>query len=207
MTTLRKMYDSVTVADLPDTAAMVAGYVDGHYKNIDAIRRRFPHAVVVGIATRASTNDGIVLDVEPGDATAQEAVGWVVRRRHAGHDPSVYCAASEWNAVRAAFHVAGVAEPHYWIAQWDGNPQIPAGAIAKQYRNAKPGEHYDVSSVHAYWPGVDMKPAPAHFYVVKKGDTLSEIAERYHMPLDHLLYKNPHIHNPNLIYPGQHINV
>jgi LysM repeat protein len=201
------MYDSVTVTDIPATAKLVAGYVDGRYNNINALHRRFPHAVVVGIATNAHTNDGHVLDVETGDATPKEAVQWVVMRRHAGKDPSVYCNASAWPHVKAAFKAAHVNEPHYWIAQWDGSAKVPEGAVAKQYKDAEPGHHYDTSVVKTYWPGVDSKPAPPHYYVVKAGDTLSEIAHSHHMSLEALEAKNKQIHNPDLIFPGQHIHL
>ena len=48
----------------------------------------------------------------------------------------MYCSLSTWPAVRSAFSSAGVDEPHYWIAHYDGDPTIPDGAIAKQYRGA-----------------------------------------------------------------------
>jgi hypothetical protein len=148
----RTMYDAVTVANIPAGASMVAGYVDGTYANMAAMTARFPNAVHVPIAVRASTNAGLVLDVETGDATPAQSVGWVVMRRAAGVDPSVYCNTSTWPAVKAAFSSAGVAPPHYWVAQYDGNPTVPAGAVAKQYSNPGP---YDVSSVADVWPGVD----------------------------------------------------
>lgn len=154
---MRTMYDSVTPDTISANATMVAGYVDGHYANLTAMRARFPHALIVGIAVSAHTDDGEVLDVERYDASPDEAPGWATRRRQAGVDPSVYCNSSTWPAVRAAFHAANVAEPHYWIAQWDGSPTIPAGAVAKQHSNPGP---FDVSSVEPYWPGVDPKPAP-----------------------------------------------
>lgn len=203
----RLMYDSVTPADLPKDATLVAGYVDGHYRNITAIRILFPHALVVGIAVDSHTNEGIVLDVEKGDATPTESVQWVVMRRHAGKDPTVYCSSSEWNAVKAAFHAAGVAEPHYWIAQWDGVQKVPAGAVAKQYKDASPGHHYDTSVVTSYWPGVDPHPASHTDYVVVKGDTLSGIAEKFKLTLKQIEKLNPQIKHPDLIYPGQHIKV
>lgn len=40
-------------------------------------------------------------------------------------------------------------------------------------------------------------------YIVKKGDTLYKIAQRYDVPLDKVIRANPQIPNPNLIYPGQ----
>lgn len=154
----RTMYDSVTVGDIPPTPELVAGYVDGHYANVVAMKKRFPHVPLVQIAVFASTDGGIVLDVERGNATPIESVGWVLKRRKAGVNPSVYCSASDWPIVRNTFHNAHVPEPHYWIAHYDNIATIPAGAIAKQYRNT-PG--YDVSIVADYWPGFDAAPRTA----------------------------------------------
>jgi len=150
------MYDSTTATDIPATAEMVAGYIDGKYAWSDADWARFPTAVKVRIAVSATTEDGHVLDVEPGDATPAQAVGWVTTRRAAGVDPSVYCNASTWPQVAKAFRDAGVGEPHYWIAQYDNDPTIPDGAVAKQYANDDLlGAHYDASVVADYWPGVE----------------------------------------------------
>ncbi len=44
-------------------------------------------------------------------------------------------------------------------------------------------------------------------HVVKRGETLSKIAKDYHTTWQQLAKKNPHIKNPNLIYPGQEIKV
>lgn len=154
----RSMYDSVNPASIPADATMVAGYVDGHYANMTAMAARFPHATLVPIAVFPSTDDGLVLDVETGDATPVQAPGWVVKRRSHGVDPTVYCNTDTWPAVRRAFAAAGVPEPHYWIAQYDGVATIPAGAVAKQYRET---DAWDASIVADYWPGVDPAPAPA----------------------------------------------
>lgn len=205
----RTMYDSVRVSGIPKDAKMVAGYVDGLYANVGTMRRAFPNAVVVRIAVSARTNDGHVLDVEDGDATPAESVGWVKRRRLAGFDPSVYCNASVWPAVRKAFKDAGIPEPHYWIAKWDGIAQIPQGAVAKQYKN---GPDYDTSIVSNYWAGVDKSnnprpvPSPA-FYTVKAGDTLSEIAVHYHITLRQILDLNTWIHDANVIRVGDRIRI
>lgn len=141
------MYDSVTATAIPTNAAVVAGYVDGAYAWSKADWARFPESVKVRIAVFARTNDGHVLDVENGDATPAQAPGWVRMRRAAGLDPIVYCNASTWPSVISAFSSAGIAGPHYWIAQYDGNPAIPSGAVAKQY-NDPPGSggEYDISN-------------------------------------------------------------
>ena len=104
----------------------------------------------------SSTNDGHVLDVEPGCSTPASAPGWVQRRRKAGVDPTVYCSLSAWPTVRAAFHNAGVAEPHWWVAAYPGNgPNLYPGTVAHQYANPGP---VDISVVADIWPGVDTTP-------------------------------------------------
>lgn len=44
-------------------------------------------------------------------------------------------------------------------------------------------------------------------YTVKKGDTLWGIAKRYDVTLSALIAANPQIKNPNLIYPGNQVNI
>ncbi|WP_353096291.1 LysM peptidoglycan-binding domain-containing protein [Tissierella praeacuta] len=44
-------------------------------------------------------------------------------------------------------------------------------------------------------------------YTVKKGDTMWAIAKKNKMSLKQLVAKNPQIKNPNLIYPGNKINL
>jgi hypothetical protein len=150
---LRTMYDSVNPFNIPTTAEMVAGYVDGRYAWSDAGWARFPYSVKVRIAVFPTTNDGHVLDVENGDATPQQAPGWVRMRRLAGFNPSVYCSESIWSVVRAAFQASGVTEPQYWVAAYPGEGTfVPPGAVAHQYNDVG---LYDLSVVNDYWPGVD----------------------------------------------------
>lgn len=160
-----------TNTDAPAMAAqasgyqLVAGYVDGLYAWSDAQWARFPAGIIrVRIAVFASTNDGHILDCEPGNCTPAQAVDWVLLRRAAGVDPTVYCNETNpdtgWPAVRAAFQVRGVPEPHYWVAKYDNDPTIPAGAVGKQYADDNMlGKPWDLSAVADFWPGVD--PAPA----------------------------------------------
>ncbi|MDK2903500.1 MAG: hypothetical protein PWQ93_1419 [Clostridiales bacterium] len=44
-------------------------------------------------------------------------------------------------------------------------------------------------------------------YTVKKGDTMWGIARKYGVSLSALIKANPQIKNPDLIYPGQKINI
>jgi len=155
---MRTFYDAIHPANIPTTAQGVAGYVDGRYAWTAADWARFPHAVKARIAVFSSTNDGHVLDVEAGCSTPANAPGWVVRRRRAGVDPTVYCSLSQWPVVRAAFVAAKVAEPHWWVAAYPGNgANLYPGSIAHQYANPGP---VDISIVADYWPGVDTTPTP-----------------------------------------------
>lgn len=152
----RTMYDSTNPNDIPLDAQLVAGYINGTYTWPQSGWDRFPNAVHVPIATQAYVNDGVVLDVEQFDATPAQGPDWVLRRRNAGIDPTVYCSLSVWPFVRAAFQTAGVPEPHYWIARYDNVAQLIPGAVAKQYINPPTsGGHYDLSIVADFWPGID----------------------------------------------------
>lgn len=155
---MRTMYDGITPANLPSGGDLYAGYVDGRWPDAAAIAERFPGKPVVRIATSTSTNDGVVGDGPPDNGTWAQWVAWTVRRRAAGADPTVYTNASSWSAGIQAFKDAGVAQPHWWIAHYDGDPTIPAGAVSKQYAS---NASYDTSSVADYWPGVDPAPKPA----------------------------------------------
>ena len=44
-------------------------------------------------------------------------------------------------------------------------------------------------------------------YLVRKGDTLWGIAKKYGVELTALIAANPRIKNPNLIYPGDRVNI
>lgn len=157
----RTMYDAINPAGIPANPPMVAGYDDGRWPDFATMVTMFPHAIHVPVTVFASDNEGIVLDVETGDATPAQAPGWVLTRRAAGVDPSVYCNASTWPSVIQAFLAARVAMPHWWIAQYDGNTTLPSiivngvtyTAVAKQYGDPV---NYDVSAVAEYWPGVDQ---------------------------------------------------
>ena len=151
------MYDSVTVDCLPADATMIASYRDGRYANEAEVRRRFPDALVVTITVRGQS-DADVIDCEQGDATPEEAAAWARRQLAKGKTPTIYCSVSSWGQVRQAVAAAGITgQVCYWIAHYDNDPTLPAGAVAKQYRNDV-AANLDTSSVASYWPGVDPPP-------------------------------------------------
>lgn len=161
---VRTAYDSTSAraiyAQHPN-AQIVLGYDDALYAWSDGDWALFPNAIKVHIVALATTNSGTVLDCEKGNCTPAQSVDWVLMRRRAGVDPTVYCNQHDpvtgWPAVHAAFQARGVPEPHYWVADYDGVAEIPAGAIAKQYIGDE-ALNIDTSVVADYWPGVD--PAP-----------------------------------------------
>lgn len=157
----RQCYDSVNPWSIPTSAEMVAGYVDCSFAWSGSGWARFPDAIKVRIAAGCDPQDAQVADVENGDYLPWESVDFVLTQRAKGIDPSVYVDASNWAPTQTEFRLRGVAEPHWWIAQWDGVQSIPAGAVAKQYADgAMLGTGYDASVVADFWPGVDEAFGP-----------------------------------------------
>jgi hypothetical protein len=168
---MRTMYDSVNAKAIPSNAEMVAGYVDGRYSWSAQDWARFPNSTKVRISAIGATHLAHVFDVEPGCIWPMENVIPLVRRaRDAGIDPTVYInEQNHWAAMRRAFQRAGVLEPHYWVANYNGVAAWPAGSVARQYAHPAdpPGStpsgpwetpgHYDLSAVADYWPGVDPR--------------------------------------------------
>lgn len=121
----RRMYDGVAsdaaaIGHQAQPGDLVGGYGDGMYAWSAADWANIaPGVIRVLIVVFATTNTGVILDCEPGNATPAESVDWVLMRRAAGADPTVYMSVSNWPAVRAAFQSRGVPEPHYWVAAYD----------------------------------------------------------------------------------------
>lgn len=154
---MRTAADAVVAEYLPAGKDIYLGYIDGKYQSYNPIKARFPHALVVPIATQAGGNVGTVFDGPPDNGTWPEVVAWVVRRRKAGVDPTVNTTGSAWATGVQAFNTAHVAQPHWWISSWNGDQSVPAGAIGHQFETV-PGR-YDLSVFLDYWPGVDPPPA------------------------------------------------
>ncbi len=157
----RILFDAVTPENIPRDAEMVAGYIDGH-EGVWTPEQwaYFPNAVKIRIATRADTDDGDALDVEGGDATPEQAPGWVaMRRRSTGRDKSVYMNESTWQSVKDAFARANEPEPQWWVAAVPGiGEAVYPGSIAHQFDSPGP---FDRSYVAGFWSGVDTGGGPA----------------------------------------------
>jgi hypothetical protein len=163
----RLMYDSTDPLAIPTHAQMVLVYVDGKYQWSQAGRDRFKHAKQVTCSAIGAVS-AQVGDVEFGCIwPPANAVPWVQRARRDGYDPTVYVnEMNDWGPVREAFRAAGEPEPHWWVANYNGVREIPAGSIGRQYAHPSdpPGNptgpwhtngHWDESWVADYWPGVD----------------------------------------------------
>lgn len=158
------MYDSVTAADIPADAAIVAGYVDGLYawsgrpEVPSGDWARFPNAKRITI----SVNGGGVADFwdcETGDLNPGQAAVMVQTYPGTG----VYCSLSLAPQVISAMHWAGMDGQYtLWIADWTGEPHIPSVSatingtlitptvVACQYANPdSSGGHYDLSLITA----------------------------------------------------------
>jgi hypothetical protein len=165
MTIMRLMHDSVRASAIPTDAEVVGGYVDGAYAWSAADWNRFPDAVKVRISAVGTNVNAHVFDVEVGCIwPPAKVVPLVVAARKLGIDPTVYVnETNDWGPTRAAFDAAGVAHPHWWVANYDGRyvnnvwiTGVPADAVGKQFANPPMvGYHADLSYVRDVWPGVD----------------------------------------------------
>lgn len=161
---MRTMYDSVDAAKLPDDLTMAAGYIDGLYEDAEAIRARFPDAIVLELAVAASDNRGDGCDVEKGDLIPSTLPGWIARRRIAGHpNPFFYTSAGQVDECLRQLSVQGVERAPFVYALWDGVAEldpgmVAKGAIGKQYQST---DDWDVSVMVDAVPGLyGGDPAP-----------------------------------------------
>jgi len=163
---LVQMIDSVTPAAIPRGTPVVAGYVDGPYGPSDPFHSgwnadswaQFPGSQMVTITTLGAAG-ARVYDIESGDGTPSQGAAWARREIAAGRRPTLYCSLSVWAGLKA-LAPTGV---DYWIAHYDGIPNVPAGAVAKQYAQNVPGlggHNIDRSVTNGVWPGQPAPPAP-----------------------------------------------
>lgn len=137
------MYDSVTWGDIPESAEVVAGYMDGEFAWPSEAWSRFPDAekVIITVTGNLVAN---VCDVESGDLTPQQAAEWIKAKQAAGHrGATVYCSENNLSAVREACE--GLAY-YIWYANWSNAPTELPGTVAHQFRAAG---IYDVSYVYS----------------------------------------------------------
>lgn len=139
-----RMYDAVTPANIPASAEVVAGYVDGTYAWPAEAWHRWPGALKVLITVFGSLT-GNVADVENGDMTPAQARQWIEAKQQAHmRGCTVYCSLSNLGAVRAA--CKGLAY-YIWVADWTNTAHRVPGTVATQYSNVN--NAYDLSMVYS----------------------------------------------------------
>ena len=152
------LYDSVGPANIPASAMLVAGYDNGAYGPSDPAGwtakgwARFTSLVYgVHITISPSLLTSQVIDCETGDATPAQAAQWAKAKVAAKSRPTIYCNEYTWPKVKAALASAGVSlsEVDFWIADYSVGPNIPAGAVAIQYKSAN---GVDTSYTNGVWP-------------------------------------------------------
>ena len=165
------MYDSDEPLLIPnrESVEICLGYIDGVRPWTTADWELFPHAKRVLCTRNPATDNGLVLDVEPGCTwPPSQAPGWVKMRRESKAHPLaapavVYCDYANWPAVIEAFNVAKVAHPNWGIACYDNLADLDVfligserkgpldkGVVFKQYKTVI--DTYDESITAPNWP-------------------------------------------------------
>jgi hypothetical protein len=154
------MFDSTSARDIPVNAQLVAGYGNGRYLWAPSDWHRFPPATHVVISVNAWYPHAIVLDVEGGDATPEQANGWIIASQATtGWVPTLYGTRATLDRCRRLANI-GHLDCDFWLAEWTGIPHLPPGFAACQY--AAPGHgspgHFDMSVVADNWPRPVARP-------------------------------------------------
>jgi hypothetical protein len=160
------MYDSTDAANIPPTATLLAGYINGAWPSYYSMVARFPSTTtILSITTYAHNPDNSyvvadILDVESGDASPAEAPGWTTAMR-ALRRPIIapYCSRlGTWPDTLAAFKAQSVPLPDFWIADQTNTPHLLPGSVATQYTDD--ANLYDISLTNGQWPFSSVIPTP-----------------------------------------------
>lgn len=121
----KRMYDAVTIENMPLDAKAVAGYVGGRFQTFPRLAERFPHARRVSIAV-ASNQDADVLDIEPGDSRPELAPMWAKRQLERGKVPKLYSSVSEMPEVLRQLAINGISrsQVRLWTAHYTHVPHL-----------------------------------------------------------------------------------
>jgi hypothetical protein len=149
-----RMLDSVTPGNLPPGADAYAGYADGRFANVAAVKARFPGARVLTIAVFASS-DAECADCETGDMTPVQVPGWVARQQARGvHLPVVYASISQMPAVLTALTAAGITrgDVRLWSAHYGAGKHICPGMDGTQWTDTAAGTGHSLVDESALNP-------------------------------------------------------
>jgi predicted CopG family antitoxin len=145
------MYDTTTVGSVPNWVPSrpfaVAGYVGGKWPTYNALVKRFTKARHLSIAVNAQ-EDANCLDVEAGDASVSEVVGWVLRQKRLGKKRIIlYFSVSKLAEVVNELNKAGINRNNvkFWGAHYTFQPHIEPGFDAIQWTDKALGKNLDAS--------------------------------------------------------------
>lgn len=150
------MFDSVDLKQIPEDAPAVAGYTSGHWPTYPHLAKLWPHARHLSIAVTAS-HDAECLDVEPGDATPDQAAAWVKRQHARGiKRPVVYTSVSSAQNLIGRLSAAGIkrGDVRLWTAHYTHKPHrcgptcgygLQSTADATQWTDKSHGRNLDES--------------------------------------------------------------
>lgn len=181
MQLLLSMLDDIHVNLLPAGYDAYAGYVDGRYENFDAVKAKFPDALILSIDVNATNTAAECLDVEPGDATNALAVQWVLAKiRAKALLIALYTSVSNMDALVAAMTAAGIPRTAYklWSAHYGYGAHICGPGTCgltkwacdgTQFTDTAFGDSLDESLLQIDFFGV--LPPPSAYPTLAPGDT------------------------------------
>lgn len=157
------MFDDTSVELIPRWARAVAGYVNGLYKTVPALRLRFKGRRIVTIAV-SSDAPAQFLDIEAGNATIADAPAWWNRNKDHGAR-GFYIAKSEAAELVAHLKAHGIHRHEYvlWTAHYAGfrhvcGPKTCGCAVeadGTQWTDRSNRRSLDESSLKpAFWRGL-----------------------------------------------------
>ncbi len=126
---LPKMYDSVTVSQLPAGAFAYAGYMDGNFATWTELCARFLHSGAHLLSITVNGADWAlahVIDDEPGDEDNAQSAQFSLDRLRLNSTPIVYTQASNIAALESVMRYSGIARSRYliWSAHYTGSPHF-----------------------------------------------------------------------------------
>lgn len=166
-----RMFDAITVGNIPKDAQAVAGYVGGRWPTYATLVRDWPKAKHLSIAV-ASYQDADCLDVEQGDATNETAKRWVKRQLDRGvKKPVIYTSVSNVRALLSSLAQVGVkrSDIKLWTAHYTFHEHLcgpecgfgmPTRADATQWTDRALGRSLDQSICSDSFFGVPPAPKP-----------------------------------------------
>lgn len=116
------MYDTTTPEAIPADAIAVAAYLNGAWPTLAAVKARFWGKSKIITITVSANEDADCLDVETGDATPDQAPGWVHRQRQQKPHkrPWIYANLSTMAMVIIHLQEAGIRRDHVFL--WTAHP-------------------------------------------------------------------------------------